>query len=76
MDNAIIEMIRESKELAQEAARKVNEYADQVHGKSTENIAEVETALCDQDQASEERLGALEDALCDLDSAVSGGKEK
>jgi len=32
----------------------------------------MEEALCEMDNASEERLAAVEEALCELDSATNG----
>lgn len=39
-----------------------------VADKASAAIASIEDALCDQDEANEERISAIEDALCDLDT--------
>lgn len=51
------------------------EYSNKEYTKIiSEQIAETEDALCEEDSIIDERLGTIEDVLCEIDERINGGE--
>lgn len=72
MNQAVIDAIKECKELAQEAVQRVNEYADNIHANSKNEIGDNAGGLDELGQM----VSDLAESIDDLGSTISALDER
>lgn len=70
MDNYLKEITAIWEKL-NEIERKLSAFTDTRHAESTERITVSEEALCDVDEAYDQRIADIEDALCEVSEIIN-----